>query len=74
MNKVKALKFVNMVMAVLFVMVAVPGMLQSLFPGIIDYVTFRTIHPLAGQLFFIAAIAHIYLNFNWIKANILKRK
>jgi hypothetical protein len=74
MNKVKALKYVNIIMAVLFVMVALPGMLQSQFPGIIDYGTFRRVHPLAGNLFVLAAIAHIYLNFNWIKANILKRK
>ena len=74
MNKVKALKYVNIVLAILFVMVAVPGMLQSQFPGIIDYSVFRRIHPLAGNLFILAVIAHIYLNFNWIKANFLKKR
>ena len=74
MNKVKALKVVNALLGLSFVMVAIPGLIQEYFPGVIPYATFSLFHPLAGTAMVILVFAHLSLNFTWIKANYLKKK
>ena len=70
MQKNKALKIVNLILAFLFVGIAISGIFQDFIP----YETFRPFHHLTGYALVITVVAHIFLNFNWIKANYLKRK
>lgn len=70
MQKNKALKIVNLILAFLFVGIAISGIFQDFIP----YETFRTFHPLTGYALVITVCIHIFLNFNWIKVNYLKRK
>ena len=70
MKKNEALKIVNLILALLFIGIAISGIFQDFIP----YETFRTFHPLTGYALIITVAAHIFLNFNWIKVNYLKRK
>lgn len=74
MNKVKALRVVNVLLFLVFIGIAISGLTAFLFPGLIPYSTFRLAHPLTGIAFIALVIAHLVLNFNWIKANFLKKK
>ncbi len=74
-SRVKMLRIVNLLLALVFIGVAFGGLVR-MFTGdsLIPYATFNQIHPISGLIFVILVIAHIYLNFNWIKANYLKKK
>ena len=74
MNRVKALKVVNMLLFLVFVGIAFSGLTAMLFPGLIPYSIFRVAHPFTGATFVTLVVIHIILNFNWIKANYLKKK
>lgn len=74
MNRVKALKVVNLLLFFVFFGIAISGLTAMLFPGLIPYSTFRVAHPFTGTTFVALVIAHLILNFNWIKANYLKKK
>ena len=74
MSKAKALRIVNALLGLVFLGVAIPGLIQTIAPGAIPYSQFRQIHPVMGSLFVALVIAHLYLNLNWIKANYLKKK
>jgi hypothetical protein len=74
MNKVKALRITNILLGISFIMVALPGVIQGLFKGLIDYSVFRVVHPIAGYAFIALVGVHVALNFTWIKANYLKKK
>lgn len=74
MNKVKALRVVNVLLFLVFIGIAISGLTAFLFPGLIPYSLFRLAHPLTGIAFIVLVIAHLFLNFNWIKANFLKKK
>ncbi|HCT62787.1 MAG TPA: hypothetical protein DIC19_01665 [Erysipelotrichaceae bacterium] len=70
MQKNKLLKIVNLILAFLFVSIAISGIFQDYIP----YELFSKFHPLTGYALVITVAVHIFLNFNWIKANYLKRK
>jgi hypothetical protein len=74
MNRVKALKVVNLLLFFVFLGIAISGLTAMLFPGLIPYSTFRVAHPFTGAAFVLLVVAHLVLNFNWIKANYLKKK
>lgn len=74
MTKAKALKVVNALLGLVFLGVAIPGLIQTIAPGAIPYSQFRQIHPFMGTTFVVLILIHLYLNFNWIKANYLKKK
>lgn len=74
MSRVKMLRIVNLLLALVFIGVAFGGLTRMFFEDLIPYSTFRQIHPISGLIFVILVFAHIYLNFNWIKANYLKKK
>lgn len=74
MNRLKYLRIVNVIIALLVLSLALSGMVRKLFPSLIPYQTFALIHPLTGFLFVFFIGIHVTLNFNWIKTNYLKRK
>lgn len=74
MTRLKLLKIVNIILALSFFMVSIPGIVQFLSQGAIPYSTFRAIHPIAGTIFTLAGFSHIALNFKWIKVNYFKKK
>ena len=74
MNRVKALRVVNVLLFLVFLGIAISGTTAFLFPGLIPYSTFRLAHPLTGITFVALVVVHLVLNFNWIKANYLKKK
>lgn len=68
--KVKALKIVNTILALLFILI-LASLLWLKFTG---SETAAEMHELFGQLFAFCALVHIYLNWAWIKTNIFKIK
>lgn len=74
MTRLQLLKIVNIVLALSFFAVSIPGIIQFVTQGAIPYSTFRAVHPIAGTIFTLAAFTHIALNFKWIKVNYLKKK
>lgn len=69
MNKQKYLKPVNTILASMFFALVI----SAIFHDSIPYTIYRRIHPLFGYLFTASVISHVYLNFGWIKKNILKK-
>jgi hypothetical protein len=74
MNRLKYLRVVNIIIALLVLSLLVSAMTRKLFPALIPYQTFSLMHPLIGFTFVLFICLHIFLNFNWIKANYLKKK
>lgn len=74
MTRLQALKIVNIVLALSFFMVSIPGIIQYVTQGAIPYSTFRAVHPIAGTVFTLAGFTHVALNFKWIKVNYFKKK
>lgn len=74
MTRLKLLKIVNIILALSFLMVSIPGIIQFLSQGAIPYSTFRAVHPIAGTVFTLAGFTHIALNYKWIKVNYFKKK
>ena len=69
MNRLKALRIVNAMIAFLVLGLVFSGLFHDLIP----YAVFSKLHPLTGFTFAFLIAVHVYLNFNWIKANYLKR-
>jgi hypothetical protein len=74
MTRLQLLKIVNIILALSFFMVSIPGIIQFVTQGAIPYSTFRAVHPIAGTVFTLAGFTHIALNFKWIKINYFKKK
>ena len=70
MNKNKLLKVVNPVLAVSFIMEAVTGIMMAAGKG--SKTTFE-IHKHNGVLLIILVAAHLYLNWDWIKASFFRK-
>lgn len=69
--KIKLLKIINPILALLFlIMLATLIMFKLSVGGSFAYEA----HETCGLLFFILGLVHIYLNWNWIKANIFRVK
>ena len=69
MNKQKVLKIVNSVMAADFILLAVTALSDDIIPKEI----YQIVHPILGYAFLVCVLSHVYLNWNWIKTNILKK-
>ena len=67
MNKRNLLKLVNILLALLILNQAATGILHDLLP----HSVFEFLHEGGGPTLFIVAIVHLYLNWAWVKANIL---
>ena len=70
MKRNSAFRILNPVIAILFLNQILTGLLN----GVIPKKTYESIHGGGGILFAIAAVAHIILNWNWVKANFFKKK
>lgn len=70
MNKQTALKIVNPLLGLFTLIQVITGIFHSLIP----YDVFIPLHTVTGYLMAIFAGIHIYLNWNWIKANMFKKK
>ena len=66
MNKAKALKVLNPILAVVFLFQALSGLL----PAVVPY----NAHRAGGIALVIGIGLHLFLNWGWIRANFLKRK
>jgi len=69
MKKATLLKIVNVLMALLFVNMAVTGVFSGAIGDLVDLV-----HVKAGYLFIALAALHIILNWTWIKSTFFKKK
>ena len=70
MKKEKLLKIVNVFLIIIFSVQAGTGMGHDFIPHKI----FSNIHHIGGILLIIFALFHLYLNWGWVKANILKHQ
>lgn len=74
MNKMKLLKIVNPILAILFV-VQVGTILAILFlDSVLDFENFVLIHKWVGATLVCVVFLHIYLNWSWIKSNIFPKR
>jgi hypothetical protein len=74
MNRLKALRIINLLLMIVFFFLASSGLLYWIGWLDIPYSTFSLIHPITGLSLVILVIFHLILNFNWIKANYLKKR
>lgn len=73
--KLKLLKIVNAFMLILFLVIIISVLLYKFIPSQIQgEPLLYEIHEIAGIIFFIFAIFHINLNWNWLKNQIIKKK
>ena len=70
MRRKRILKIVNTLLAILFLNMAMTGLLNDYIP----YDIYQTLHGQAGKFFVLLAIAHLALNWNWVKLNYFKKK
>jgi hypothetical protein len=67
MNKRNLLKIVNVLLAILILNQATTALIHDLLPK--D--AFEFLHEGGGVTMFLLALVHVYLNWAWVKANIL---
>lgn len=67
-NKPSMLKFVNPILAILFITQAVSGLAHSQ----LSHDAFEAVHGFGGKVFIALVIVHIWLNFGWIKNTLFK--
>jgi hypothetical protein len=70
MNKTAILKVLNPLMAVDFIFLVCTALLSDVIPREIYVV----VHPVLGYIFAACVLAHLILNWSWIKNNYLKKK
>lgn len=71
MTKVSVLRVVNIMLALAFFTVLTSVILMK--AGIINPTVFE-VHETAGGLMLLLAATHLWLNWGWVRANILKRR
>ena len=69
MKKNTVLKIVNPILGVLLVNQVLMGLMHDMLP----HEVFEVFHEGGGIVFAIVAILHVILNWNWIKANFLRK-
>ena len=70
MNKRNLLKIVNVILAILILNQATTALLHDL----LSRDAFEFLHEGGGVILFVTALVHVYLNWAWVKANILPGK
>lgn len=63
------LKIINPILGTLFLVQASTGLLHSVIP----HEVFEPIHTYVGLALVIFTVGHVYHNWGWIRANLLKR-
>ncbi len=69
MKRTTALKILNPILGILFV----NQMLSALLHDVMSHEVFEILHEGAGYALIGAVVLHVILNWNWIKANFLKK-
>ena len=69
MNKTKALKYINPIIAVLIL----SQLLSGLFHSMLYYKTFEVLHKSGGIFLFVGVLAHVVLNWGWVKSTFLRK-
>ena len=69
MKRNSALKVLNLILAALLVNQVIAGSLHDSLP----HEAFEILHQGGGIVFAIAAVLHLILNWNWVRANFFKR-
>jgi len=73
--KMKLLKIVNIFLIILFVVSIVSVLLYKFIPSKIQgEPILYEIHEIAGIIFFVNAVFHLIMNWNWLKNQIFKKK
>jgi len=67
MNKQKALKVVNILLAVF----ALNQTVTALLSGVLSHSVFEIMHKPGGFALSILAIVHVYLNWGWVRTSLL---
>lgn len=70
MKRNALLKILNPILAVLFVNQVTTGALH----GYLSEEAYEILHEGSGVVFAVAALLHVIMNWNWVKANFLKGK
>lgn len=70
MNKQKLLKVLNPLLALDFLCLFLTVALRS----VLSPELYSVIHPILGFLLFFLAAFHVYLNWAWVRSNLLSRK
>jgi hypothetical protein len=76
MNKLKWLRILNILVIVVFIGLAtcISLFLWAPIPNLQGNETLVEIHQVLGYIFFVLIVLHVILNWNWIKAQYLKKK
>lgn len=69
MQRKQLLKLVNCGLGLLFFGVGMTGLFPDALPGKV----FHIVHEAAGKVFFAFAVAHIVLNWAWVKNTLLRK-
>ncbi len=70
-----ALKFINPVLALFFLLTMISMVLYKFGPSSWrGSETLGEVHEFAGIIFFIVALIHLYYNWSWVRTNILGKK
>ena len=70
MIKRNLLKLINVILAVLILNQAITGLLH----GFLSKNAFEFLHEKGGMILIIAVLLHVYLNWAWVKSNLLPNK
>ena len=68
MDRQKVLKGVNTVIAINFICLIATASLSGIIPRNVF-----VIHPLLGVIFFACVTVHVFLNWAWVKNNLLRK-
>jgi len=75
MKKLTMLKIVNGLIGTLVSILAITAFsIKFLNVYSVFNISFTSLHSSLGIAFFVLILSHIFLNFNWIKANYLSKK
>jgi hypothetical protein len=69
MNKQSLLKPVNTIMATDFLFLVTTALLDDVIPREV----YKILHPVLGFTFLACVLCHVFLNWAWVKNNILKK-
>ena len=69
MNRAKALKILNPILAVIFLCQVCTGLLHKY----IFYKVYDMVHGGGGIVLLAAVIIHLYLNWTWVRSNFVKK-
>lgn len=70
MNRIAALKFINLLIGLLSLNQVLTGIFQDLMPRHV----FVAVHTTGGLSFAVLSVLHVILNWSWVKANYFRKE